>query len=1052
LSAYSPISDDDRPLTGRTEGTEHVHIRTFLIADVRGYTLFTQERGDEAATKLAARFADVARQVVQGHDGSVIELRGDEALAVFDSPRQAIRAAGQAQDRFLEETVANPSFPLPVGIGLDAGEAVPLEHGYRGGALNLAARLCGRAGPGEILASQAVIHLARKVEGVRYVDAGELHLKGLTEPVRVFRVISEEGDPAVRFRDLVPGPKWGPAPVRLARHHPVTAGVIALALLAAVAIPSTFALRGEGPAEQVVGNALAMIDLGTGKIESVPLDWRPGDIAVGAGGVWVTLPDRGAVSRIDPRTMTVRNTITVGADPSGIAIGAGSVWVTNGGSSTVSRISPETEGVVGDPIDVPSGPAGIAVGLGGVWVADSFDASVSRIDPKSGTVRATIPVGDRPVDVAIGEDGLWVANAESGNVSLVDPDTTAVRTVDVGNGPLAIAVGPEGIWVANSLDGTVSRIDPETKTVDKTTDVGGAPSGLDLGSGVVLVSDGSQGSVTTIDPASSSPTAITVGSQAGDVAVGDGVLWVSVRGSEAAHRGGTLTVWGDRARFDTLDPALAYDWISGGILSLTNDGLVGFKRVGGLESATLVPNLAQRIPVPTNGGTTYTFDLRPGIRYSNGDPVQPEDFRRAIERVFGNLDRYGDQSGGVPYFLRIVGADDCTPGKPCDLSDGIVADDDAGTVTFNLSAPDPDFPYALTLPFAFAVPAETPDDLGKHPFVPATGPYAVTTYTKRKEIVLDRNPRFRSWDETVRPDGFPDRIVWRLGTDLRQMAASVLRGDADLMFTLPEPESPAWLANNAAQVHLAPQPGTWFMSLDTRAPPFNDRRVRRALNFAVDRGKIQELMGNGTSPTCQVIPPNFPGYVPYCPYTRQPGGTWTAPDFKEARRLVNESRTTGMKVTVWTAPRYYPPVATYFRDLLRKLDYRATLKTVGNETLGLALYGRPRRAPVAFAGWFADYAAESGFLPPIARCGAPYNSSRFCDRGIDERMDRATRLQITDPAAAHRLWSSIEHDIMDAAPWVPLVDRFWVNVVSRRLGNYQVNPEWGPLVDQMWVR
>ena len=113
--------------------------------------------------------------------------------------------------------------------------------------------------------------------------------------------------------------------------------------------------------------------------------------------------------------MTVRNTIPVGADPSGIAIGAGSVWVTNGGSSTVSRISPETEQVVGDPIDVPGGPAGIAVGRGGVWVANSFAASVSRIDPKSGTVQATIAVGDRPVDVAIDEDGLWVADAGSGN-------------------------------------------------------------------------------------------------------------------------------------------------------------------------------------------------------------------------------------------------------------------------------------------------------------------------------------------------------------------------------------------------------------------------------------------------------------------------------------------------------------------------------------------------------------------------------------------------------------------------------------------------------------
>lgn len=178
------------------------HIRTFLIADVRGYTVFTQERGDEAAAALASRFALVAREVVESRDGTVVELRGDEALAVFDSARQAIRASIDLQRRFADETVANPSLPLAVGIGLDAGEAVSVQGGYRGGALNLAARLCSIAGPAEILASPAVTHLARKVEGVAYVDRGTASLKGLAEPVHVIRLRAEADDPAddVAFR------------------------------------------------------------------------------------------------------------------------------------------------------------------------------------------------------------------------------------------------------------------------------------------------------------------------------------------------------------------------------------------------------------------------------------------------------------------------------------------------------------------------------------------------------------------------------------------------------------------------------------------------------------------------------------------------------------------------------------------------------------------------------------------------------------------------------------------------------------------------------------
>src|SRR4249919_2645093 len=139
-------------------------ILTFLIADVRGYTSFTQARGDEAAARLADKFAEIAREGVEAFGGEVTELRGDEALAVFTSPRAALRAAVSLQTVFADETVIDPELPLNVGIGLDAGEAVPVQGGYRGGALNLAARLCSRAAAGEVLVSQGIAHLARAVE------------------------------------------------------------------------------------------------------------------------------------------------------------------------------------------------------------------------------------------------------------------------------------------------------------------------------------------------------------------------------------------------------------------------------------------------------------------------------------------------------------------------------------------------------------------------------------------------------------------------------------------------------------------------------------------------------------------------------------------------------------------------------------------------------------------------------------------------------------------------------------------------------------------------
>ena len=166
-------------------------IRIFLLAEVRDYTRFSQERGDEEATRLVERFATLARQAVEARAGKVIELRGDEALAVFGSARQALRAAVELQARYVEETQRDPILPLRVGIGLDAGEAMPFEGGYRGRALNLAARLKDQARAGQVLATEALIHLAGQMDGLVYVERGLVHPKGFALPVRVVQVVAE---------------------------------------------------------------------------------------------------------------------------------------------------------------------------------------------------------------------------------------------------------------------------------------------------------------------------------------------------------------------------------------------------------------------------------------------------------------------------------------------------------------------------------------------------------------------------------------------------------------------------------------------------------------------------------------------------------------------------------------------------------------------------------------------------------------------------------------------------------------------------------------------
>ncbi len=160
-------------------------ILVFLIADIRGYTSYTERFGDHAAAKLTTEFAELTGEVVEHWEGRVVEVRGDEVLSVFASARQAVHAAGDLHARYLESAAKHPERPQGVGIGLDIGEAVKVDNGYRGAALNRAARLCSLAGPGETLVSPGVYYVAPHVEGVHFVSRGQEQLKGLPEPVTI---------------------------------------------------------------------------------------------------------------------------------------------------------------------------------------------------------------------------------------------------------------------------------------------------------------------------------------------------------------------------------------------------------------------------------------------------------------------------------------------------------------------------------------------------------------------------------------------------------------------------------------------------------------------------------------------------------------------------------------------------------------------------------------------------------------------------------------------------------------------------------------------------
>jgi peptide/nickel transport system substrate-binding protein len=1025
-------------------GLGDASIRTFLIADVRGYTLFTQTRGDEAAAKLAARFAEVVREGVERRDGSVVELRGDEALCVFASARQAIRAAVELQDRLLEETVSDPELPLPVGIGLDAGEAVPVEGGYRGGALNLAARLCGQAKAGEILASREVVHLARLVEGVRYQEQGNLSLKNLPEPVAVVRVISEVGDPAVALASYAPPAPPPPlAPPQRRQRRTVLVATAAVIALIAVGIPLVRSLLESDP---IAIETNSLVSIGQdGRVEaSVPLGTRPGAVAADEDAVWVARPEEGRVSRLDPETGAVTTTVRVGPDPSAVAVGEGFVWVTNAGGPTVSQISPDTNEVVAT-IDACSGPIGVATGFGAVWVVCAFDAAVLRVELGSGRTEE-VPLPGTPAGIAIGEGSVWVSIATSASVVRLDPDALeVVSEIEVGNGPEAVVVAFGSVWVANRLDGTVDRLDPETGTRRVTIDVGRDPSALATTGDTVWAAMGSEGTAAGIDPGSNRIVrSVDLDRTAGALAANSDQIWATAGVALSDHRGGTLRVVMYPA--DTLDPAFAYGVESWQLLSMTNDGLVGFRRLGGIGGTTLVPDLALTLPSPADRGTTYRFQLRPGIRYSTGASVEPGDIRFAIERVLGL------RTNGAGYYRGLVGADRCSGPDHCDLSEGIVVDDETNTITFHLKRPDPDFRYKLALPFAFAVPQDTPfRNMGSTP-LPATGPYEISS-VEDEELTLDRNPEFRPWNSPARPDGYPDRIVVSVSNLPSEAVDRVLDGTTDWTQGEPSAEAiPSISTTHASQIHPTLTTTAWFMVLNTTKAPFDDVRIRRAVNLAVDRDRIARIYGPTGRSSCQILPPNFPGFGPYCPFSIDPGPTWDGPDMEAARSLIADAGAAGSRVEILSFAELPSgdALSRYFAGLLRSLGLESAVRAARDiDAYFTAL--STHRVQMALGPWAPDYPAPSGVIAPQFRCDGGANWSGFCDQRLDAAMDRASRLQLADPAEAGHLWANIDHDLVDSAAYVPLVNRLTFGLVSSNVGNFQYHPQWGVLLDQLWV-
>jgi peptide/nickel transport system substrate-binding protein len=523
--------------------------------------------------------------------------------------------------------------------------------------------------------------------------------------------------------------------------------------------------------------------------------------------------------------------------------------------------------------------------------------------------------------------------------------------------------------------------------------------------------------------------------------------------------GGTMLTLAKGAPSGSPDPQINYTLQEWQWLIMTHDGLVAFKRTSGTEGTKIVPDLATEVPKPQDAGKTWVFHIRKGIKFSNGKELKPSDVKYTFERLF----KIGQSPNAGTWYNVIVGADKClkTP-TTCDLSQGVVADDAKGTVTFHLTTGDPEFLDKLGVPFAFILPTGTPNKEVQIP-PPGTGAYKWVQYTPNKQMRIVRNPFFKEWSKDAQPKGNPDEIIQKFGLSVEAEVTQVENGQADWVFDqVPSDRLNELSTKFANQVHVNPLTAVWYFAFNVNIPPFNNLKARQGVNFATDRNSLVKIYGGPklASPTCQVLPPNFPGFESYCPYTKNPSKKWSAPDMTKAKQLIAASGTKGatVKVTVDTTD-VAKSLGLYFVGLLKELGYNAQLQALSPDIQYPYCQNSKNKVQFCWSSWYQDYPAASDFLNILLGCGsfhpgsnASPNIAGFCDKKIQAQMDAALKQGITDPQGANEKWKKIDRDVTDQAPWTSMFNPKYLDFVSKRVTGYQFSPQWYFLLDQASVK
>jgi peptide/nickel transport system substrate-binding protein len=512
------------------------------------------------------------------------------------------------------------------------------------------------------------------------------------------------------------------------------------------------------------------------------------------------------------------------------------------------------------------------------------------------------------------------------------------------------------------------------------------------------------------------------------------------------ERGGSAarTVTGAYTWRPDLDPQVAWSNYSLNVIYDTYVPLLTFRHDGGKSGSEVIPGLARSLPRITDHGRTYTLYLRKGLRYSNGEPVRASDFEFAVERML-RIESGSGFYGPGHFFEDIVGAGRFRRTRHGGVP-GITTDDRTGRIVIRLVRPERSFSRKLAMMWTAPVPPGTPMHNQSLDPPPATGPYVIT-HSTRRGWTYERNPEWHSRNGKLMPripSGHLATIKIRVVRSAAKAIREVEHGKLDWISE--EMSGPSCLSLRhrfPSRLRLEPTLSTEYFWLNTSKPPFNDVRVRRAVNYAVDRTVFSRLSGSQMSPTQQILPPDLPGYSKSSLYPH---------DMAMARRLIAAANPSVRDITLWT---YGKPgeltqveYAVYFAAVLDELGFTVHVRALTPERY-FSLIGNPKRANLdaGIGGYYSNYPDPDDFFREgLSSPIRPYFNENLSQLAVPRLRQMIDRLETRPgPTTPEGRYAALDRTYMRLAPWVPIGNLSMPLIVSKRidLSNVVSNPSFG---------